>query len=1188
MNFKKSILCAAAAVIVTVCFALSAAAQQGVINTIVGGGPSNMPATDANLYAPSALAFDAQGNYYIAGTGNTQVFKVNPSTGTLTLVAGNGIGGSSGDGGPAVNAEFSTIYGLAVDGANPANVYIGDESDCMIRVVNQSTGIITSVSNPATCSGGDGGPANLAGFQPLALALNPLTNDLYVADYGAGVPRIRKIAGGVPTGTVSTVAGGTLGECGGTVPYGDGGSATGANVGFCFNYYSYYYGGGAGLALDTSVSPPNILISDGGHCVVREVIGGKIFRAAGSYSLGCGFKDSSTATNGQLYDPTQLQVQVTGTTQTVTVADTVNSGIRRFTVTATVPPSGGIMTTGPISTIAGTPGSPGFGGDGGLATLASLYYPQGVAFDASGDLFIGDSYNDRVREVNQSTQIINTVAGYSLSNTTAGEVSFDNPVNNPNVPGLGVALFDPAGVYANPATNNVLIAGLNDNAVHEFLVGTAVVDTVAGNGIPGFAGDGNLGTDPGTELNSPDSVVQDSNGNTYIADTTNCVIRIVNPAGVINDFAGGSAGVQNGCGYLGDGGPATAAQLYYPHGLALDSSNNIYIADTANEVIREVNASTGNIATIAGNNTLGAGYSGDGGLAINAMLNNPVDVTVDGANPANVYIADQNNERIRRVDGVTHVITTLAGNGANAFTGDGPATQNSLSQPQGVASDVNGNIFISDTTNYILRWVDPGGTMLTFAGMHNAPGFSGDGGPATAAALYTAIGLSVDASGNIYFADQTNNRIRKVNAFAGIGRSTGNLNFGLEAVGATATPQEVILSAIGPTTINSITTSGDFSEVDDCPNTLTAGATCAVDVYFTPTASGERAGLLTISDNGLLSPTQTVSLQGEGAALSITGTLAFGSVPLNNSSTKSVTLTNAGSTSVTISGITLTQTTDYAFSGTSTCPLTGGALASKAKCTIAVTFTPHSTGVKKGTLVVKSNDPSSPLLLGYSGAGSSFESFTPASVTFLTTVLNANSKATKVTFKYSGTGTLTLSPLVASANYSLNTTGIPSGACNLSGNTTINAGGSCAFNVVFTPTAIGPIPGTVTASFSGDPNNSSLVLPLTGVGTEVTFTPASLSFGNVAHGSTKSLPLTVKNVSASNTLHVSATSFTGTFASVYSVTNNPCTAVAPGTSCILTVQFAPTAVGTGQKAVLNVTDDGGGSPQLVNVTGNGT
>jgi hypothetical protein len=479
--------------------------------------------------------------------------------------------------------------------------------------------------------------------------------------------------------------------------------------------------------------------------------------------------------------------------------------------------------------------------------------------------------------------------------------------------------------------------------------------------------------------------------------------------------------------------------------------------------------------------------------------------------------------------------------------------------------------------------VDGGGTMTTVAG-NGTPAFAGDGGPAISASLYYPASVYVDGTGNMFVTDSYNFRVREVNAFAAVGRSTGSLAFGISPVGTTATPQSVTLSGVGPAAISSITATGDFSEVDNCTGNLPNGSNCTVYVYFTPTASGLRTGTLTINSNGYFGTVSSVALQGEGAALSISGTLAFGSVPLNTSSTKSVTLSNAGSTSVTISSITLTQTTDYAFSGTSTCPLTGGALASKAKCTIAVTFTPHSTGVKKGTLVVKSNDPASPLLLGYSGTGSSFESFTPASVTFPTTVLNIPSKATKVTFKYSGTGTLTLTGLVASANYSWNTTGV-TGPCTI-GQTVTSTG--CSFNVVFTPTATGPIPGTVTASFTGDPNNSTLVLPLTGVGTEVTFTPASLSFGNVAHGTTKSLPLTVKNVSGSNTLHVTATSFTGTFASVYSVTNNPCGTVAPLTSCILTVQFAPTAVGTGQKAVLNVTDDGGGSPQLVNVTGNGT
>jgi sugar lactone lactonase YvrE len=1195
VNFKNSILCQAAVVVLTMGMTLSAAnAQQGVINTIVGGGPSNMAATNANLNQPTAIAFDAQGNYYVAATGGNQVFKVSPS-GQLTLVAGNGIAGFFGDGGPAVSAEFSTIFGIAVDTANPANVYVADFSNCEIRVVNQSTGIITSLNTPQTCLGGDGGPASLAGFEPVALALNPLNNDIYVVDFaGSGISRIRKIAGGVPTGTVTTVAGGTLGECQGTAPFGDGGSATGANVAFCFQFS----GVSAGIALDTSVSPPNILISDGGRCAVREVIGGKIFRIAGSYTLGCGFKDATVATNGQLNDPTQLQVQASGTTQTVTVADTFNGGVRKFTVTATVPTSGNILTTGAISTIAGMPTSGnGFGGDGGAATSALLSQPAGVAFNSSGDLFIGDTSNARVREVDHTTQNINTVAGYSLSNTTNGEVSFDNPVNNPNIPGLSVSLFNPVGVFVNPSTNNVFIAAPSENVVHE-LSSTAVVNTVAGNGVAGFAGDGNPGNDPGTELSSPQGVVQDSNGNTYISDTNNCVIRIVNPSGAINDFVGASGGVQNFCGYSGDGSAATAAQINSPQGLAIDSSNNLYIADTGNQVIRKVDASTGNISTIAGNNALCCGYSGDGGAATSAQLFTPVGVAVDAA--GNVYIADQSNNRIRRVDGVTHVITTVAGNGAFAFSGDGIATQNSLRAPQGVASDVNGNIFISDTESQILRWIDPAGTMLTFAGNQGCTFFGGDGGSALLAGLCNPVGISIDASGNIFFADESDNRIREVNAFAGIGRSTGSLNFGLEGVGTpTVNAQEVILSAIGPTTINNITTSGDFSEFDDCPSTLAPGpgvdATCEIDVFFSPTASGQRSGLLTISDNGLLSQTQTVSLQGLGTALSFSGALAFGGDSIQNPVSKTVTLKNLGTAAVAIKSIKLTETTDYSF-GSGTCPIGGGSLAGKGSCTIIVTFNPQSTGAKKGTLVVSSNDPASPLLLATTGTGTSFESFSPVSVTFATPQLvGTSSKATKVTFKYSGPGTLTLNSLTPSASFSVNTTGLTTSPCNLSGTTPVTSTTPCFFNVVFNPAAsgaVGSYTGTVTASFSGDPKSvTTATLPLSGTATEVQLTPAALSFGNVPHSTTKSLSLKVTNKSTANALNfTSAPTITGTNASLFTITGNNCSTVAAGgaSSCTITVQFAPTAIGTGFTANLTLTDDGGGSPQVIKLTGNGT
>jgi sugar lactone lactonase YvrE len=1109
---------------------LTAAAQQNVISTLIGGGPNNVPALDADINGPQFVAFDNAGNYYFSAPYTSQrVFKVNAS-GTLTVVAGNGLPGYSGDNGPATQATLNNPEGVAVDGSG--NVYIADNSNQVIRMVN-SSGIISTIAGTGGCTydgdttgtGGDGKPATQHSLcNPFQITLDSSGN-LFIAD--SSNYRIRKLV--ISSDSISTVAGnGTATAC-----------ANGVLATSCGFNNPY------GIAVDSS---GDLFIAASSDYVVREVAAstGKVKTIAGILGTAGFSGDGGLATNATLYQPTGLSVDGVGAN--VWVADYQNLRIRKFAV------------GGQINTVAGSP-SGGFCGDGGPATSACLYYPVSPAVDSAGNLYIADSYNQRVRKVD-STQTINTVAGNGSTNQTT-------LVNGTST---GITLNYPWGIVGDPS-GNIFVANQNDYAVQELVISSSLVNIFAGTGTAGYNGDGIPANT--AELNTPEGVARDGAGNIYIADPYNCIIRKVDTAGNISTVAG----MPSQCTYGGDGGPAISANLYYPGGVAIDSSNNLYIADSNNHIIRKV--SGGTITTVAGTPQVGGGYSGDGGPATNAKLNYPQDLKVDSA--GNIYIADTNNHRIRKVSVASGNITTVAGNGAAGFSGDGIATQNSLYNPLGIWLDANDNLFIADQYNARIRMVDGGGTMTTVAG-NGTPAFAGDGGPAISASLYYPLDVYVDGTGNLFVTDQYNFRVREVKAFAAVGRSTGNLAFGISPVGTTATPQAVTLSGVGPAAVSSITATGDFSEVDNCTGSLPNGSNCTVYVYFTPTASGLRTGTLTINSNGYFGTVSSVALQGEGAALSISGTLAFGSVPLNTPSTKSVTLSNAGSTSVTISSITLTQTTDYAFSGTSTCPLTGGALASKAKCIIAVTFTPHSTGVKKGTLVVKSNDPASPLLLGYSGTGSSFESFTPASVTFPTTVLNIPSKATKVTFKYSGTGTLTLTGLVASANYSWNTTGV-TGPCTI-GQTVTSTG--CSFNVVFTPTATGPIPGTVTASFTGDPNNSTLVLPLTGVGTEVVFSPTSLSFGNVAHGTAKSLPLTIKNVSGSNTLNVSGTSFTGTFASVYSVTNNPCSTVAPGASCVITVQFAPTAVGTGQKAVLNVVDDGGGSPQLVNVTGNGT
>ena len=219
----------------------------------------------------------------------------------------------------------------------------------------------------------------------------------------------------------------------------------------------------------------------------------------------------------------------------------------------------------------------------------------------------------------------------------------------------------------------------------------------------------------------------------------------------------------------GDGGPAVEAWLDSPRGVAVDLAGNLYIADTYNHRVRRVDA-TGTITTIAG--TGERGFSGDGGPASQAQLDFPYDVAADRA--GNVYIADSYNHRIRKVD-ATGTITTIAGSGGWGFGGDGgPAVEAQFREPEGVAVDGLGNLYIADTYNYRIRKVDATGTITTIAGTGER-GFSGDGGPASQAQLSAPYDVAVDGAGNVYFADNTNHRIRKVDAagtittFAGTG-----------------------------------------------------------------------------------------------------------------------------------------------------------------------------------------------------------------------------------------------------------------------------------------------------------------------------------------------------------------------------------------------------------------------------------
>ncbi len=340
-----------------------------------------------------------------------------------------------------------------------------------------------------------------------------------------------------------------------------------------------------------------------------------------------------------------------------------------------------------ISTIAGN-GIAGFAGDGGTATAAEFHKPNKFYIDGSGNIYVPDNFNNRLRKIS-SSGIVTTIAGTGVSGG-AGDGG----------PAALAQLYGPTDVTLDVA-GNIYIAELDGNRVRKINT-SGIISTIAGNGMPGFSGDG--GPAVSALLHGPESVYFDAGGNLYISDAFNQRIRKINSSGIISTFAG------NGwSGYSGDGSPATAAGLSYPYGLSGDASGNIYLADQLNHVIRKINAS-GIISTVAGNGF--GSYGGDGGPATDAQLNNPTDVYADNA--GNLLIGDKLNQRVRKVSS-SGIITTIAGVGTTGFSGDGgPATNAQFNWPAFVTMDAGGRIYISDNLNYRIRVISGGNTAPHF------------------------------------------------------------------------------------------------------------------------------------------------------------------------------------------------------------------------------------------------------------------------------------------------------------------------------------------------------------------------------------------------------------------------------------------------------------------------------------------
>jgi uncharacterized protein (TIGR03437 family) len=404
---------------------------------------------------------------------------------------------------------------------------------------------------------------------------------------------------------------------------------------------------------------------------------------------------------------------------------------------------------GTVTLVAGNSRA-GFSGDGGLAVNAQLNAPQGIAFAPGGNVvYIADSRNNRIRQVDLSSGIITTFAGNGTISPGGGPSAYGD-----GGPATSAQLHLPMGVAVDQYYN-VYIADTGDNTIREVTTDGNIA-TIAGDSFPSYQGDAGLAIK--AELHGPEDVAVDSSGNIYIADTQNAYVRKITTDGNINYIAG-----DGSIGYTGDGGYATSAGLVAPFALAVDSSGNVYFAENGDSRIRKIDAKSLDISTVAGNGT--PGFAGDGSDPTKAELNYPTGVAVDSA--GNLYIADSLNCRIRKVAS-SGSISTYAGNGTLSYSGDGGAAiQAQLNNPQGVAADSSGNLYVADTLNNVVRKVSPNGTISNFAGNGGA-GSSGDGSAATSAQLHGPEGLTVDAAGNLFIADTLNAKVRKVSAASGV------------------------------------------------------------------------------------------------------------------------------------------------------------------------------------------------------------------------------------------------------------------------------------------------------------------------------------------------------------------------------------------------------------------------------------
>jgi hypothetical protein len=792
-----------AALLAFLCSSIVALATAGpahaqVIQTVAGTTDiTHRPARTISV-RPWNIAAAPDGTLVVADSEHAQVLRFDPVSATFTAVAGTGVGGFSGDGGPATNARLNYAVSVAYDAAG--NLFIADVGNGRIRKVSAATGEMSTVAG--------GGWSEAEGVPPLEATLRGpwavtvgADGSIYIVEQDAN--RVRRIAPG--TGLITTIAGsGTYGFAG------DGGPAQSAQL-----------ARPSDVALDGA---GNLYIADqSNHCIrVVDHATGIISRYAGTGQEDWNPVDGVPAIDAALSRPTTLRFDSLGN---LLFNDQGTGRVRKVDAG-----------TGILTTIAG-------GGwqedDGGPALYGRIDMPQGLALASNGDLYVTSLNSYIIQRISAADGTLQTVAGNGFAHfsgdgaaATLAQVSPDDPV-------------------ADPAGN---ISFLDNMRIRTVNAGSGLITTVAGPGSWGDPADG--GPAANAFFSYPTALARDAQGNLFIAEQGNLRIRKIDAAtGLIHHYAG------VGYGYGGDGGPASSATMRMIRDMATDAAGNLYIVEEGGPRVRRIDAATGIITTIAGNGAI-SGPLNDGSPATQVALYYPATVAVDSA--GSVYISERG--RIRKIDAITGIITSVAGNGTYQDTGDGgPATNAGISADDLVV-DSAGNIFIASGFSYRVRKIDAAtGIITTVAGTGEA-GSSGDGGLAVNATLDWPRALALTSSGDLLIAESA--RVRRVVGIAAaapagqvsppvitshVSGPQGNMGWFIGNVTVTwsvTDPESDITSSTGcaATTVTADTSGTTFS----CTATSEGGtSTSSVTVrrdttlptlYFFPPSPGPNSG----------------------------------------------------------------------------------------------------------------------------------------------------------------------------------------------------------------------------------------------------------------------------------------------------------------------------------------------------------